>query len=74
MGLPKSIRLDDDLEPKIHRYLKKNNLKFPQLVKLALEKFISQEQIIVLKASDDDIFEKAQKAFVNHKETMDKLK
>lgn len=75
MGLPKSVRVDDDLEKKIEAYLDKNPVKFSQLVAMALEKFISQPQMIELRPVDDDEYEKiAKKAFKKHKHTMDKLK
>jgi len=75
MGLPKSVRVDDALERKIEAYLDKNPVKFSQLVAMALEKFISEPQMIELCPVDDDQFlESAKKAFKKHKHTMDKLK
>lgn len=75
MGIPKSVRVDDQLEKKIEAYLEKNPVKFSQLVAMALEKFISQPQTIELKPVDDNAFvESAKKAFKRHKHTMDKLK
>ncbi len=75
MGLPKSVRVEGDLEKKIEAYLDKNPVKFSQLVAMALEKFISEPQTIELRPVDDKPFlETAKKAFKKHKHTMDKLK
>jgi len=75
MGLPKSVRVEGDLEKKIEAYLDKNPVKFSQLVAMALEKFISEPQTIELRPVDDKQFlETAKKAFKKHKHTMDKLK
>lgn len=75
MGLPKTIRLDDELEAKVENYLEKNQLKFPQLVKMAVEKFISETQTITLVPADTSEFlETAKSAYKKHKHAMDKLK
>ena len=75
MGIPKSIRLDEQLEEKIEDYLEHNPIKFPQLGAMALEKFISEPNSIELKPVDDAKFlETAKKAFKKHKHAMDKLK
>ncbi len=46
MGLPQTVRFDDDLEKRVKKYLVQNKIKFPQLVRLALEKFISEPQTL----------------------------
>lgn len=75
MGLPKTIRFEDDLEKKVEQYLEANGLKFAQLVNLAVSKFISEPQSIQLKPVEADAFMKvARKAFGKHKSAMDKLK
>lgn len=75
MGLPKTIRFDDELETKVENYLEKNKLKFPQLVKMAVEKFISETQTITLVPADTEQFLKTAKAaYQKHKHAMDKLK
>lgn len=75
MSLPKSIRLDLELEKKITSFLKKNNIKFSQLIHLALSKFISEPQTIELEPiSPDDFVKTAEKAFKKHKHAMDLLK
>ncbi|MGE4232032.1 MAG: hypothetical protein AB7F43_01770 [Bacteriovoracia bacterium] len=75
MGLPKNVRLSDDLEPKVEDYLKKNKIKFAQLINLAVEKFITEPQTITLVPADTDKFLKAaDSAYEEHKEAMDKLK
>ncbi|MFM8316075.1 MAG: hypothetical protein ACKOA8_17490 [Deltaproteobacteria bacterium] len=75
MALPKSIRLEPGLEGKVKSYLKKNKLKFSQLVSMAVAKFISEPQTIKLMPADTKEFLKtAEKAFEKHKDAMDKLK
>ncbi len=75
MGLPKSIRLDEDLESKVESYLDANGIKFAQLVNLAVEKFINEPQTIQLApVNENDFLKTATKAFKKHKNAMDKLK
>jgi len=75
MGIPKTIRLKDDIEKKVETYLRKNSLSFPDLVNLAVEKFISEPQIIELvPVGDDELMKHAEKQFKKHKHAMDKLK
>lgn len=75
MGVPKTVRVDNELEKKIEAYLSKNPVKFSQLVAMALEKFISERQTIELKPiSDEEYLEVAKKTFKKHKHTIDKLK
>lgn len=75
MGLPKTVRLKDEIEEKVQVYLERNSLSFPDLINLAVEKFISEPQIIELVPVDDDEQMKhAEKAFKKHKHAMDKLK
>ena len=75
MGLPKTVRFDDELEAKIEDYLEKNDIKFSQLVNLAVEKFITEPQSIVLKPIDSKKWEQTvAKAFKKHKGAMNKLK
>ncbi|MCB0367782.1 MAG: hypothetical protein KDD68_20430 [Bdellovibrionales bacterium] len=75
MGLPKSVRLDEDLENQVEKYLKTNNLKFVQLVNMAVAKFIQEPQTIELvPVNTKDFMATAEKAFKKHKDAMDKLK
>lgn len=75
MGLPKTVRFDDELEKKVEMYLESNGIKFAQLVNLAVEKFISEPQTIRLAPVETkDFMATAQKAFKRHKNAMDKLK
>ena len=75
MGLPKSIRLEEELETKVESYLEANGIKFTQLVNLAVEKFIKEPQTIQLVPVNEENFLKtASKAFKKHKNAMDKLK
>lgn len=75
MGLPKTVRFDDELEKKIEQYLETNGLKFSQLVNLAVEKFITVPQTIQLAPVETkDFLSTAKKAFHKHKDAMDKLK
>lgn len=75
MGLPKTVRFDDDLEKKVEEYLEANGLKFAQLVNMAVAKFITEPQTIQLAPVDTkDFMVTAEKAFKKHKSAMDKLK
>ncbi|MCB0350098.1 MAG: hypothetical protein KDD38_02870 [Bdellovibrionales bacterium] len=75
MGLPKTVRFDDDLEKKVEEYLEANGLKFAQLVNMAVSKFITEPQTIQLAPVDTkDFMATAKKAFKKHKDAMDKLK
>ena len=75
MALPKSIRFEPGLDSKVKNYLKKNKIKFSQLVSMAVAKFISEPQTIELVPSDTKEFLRtAQNAFEKHKDAMDKLK
>lgn len=75
MGIPKTIRLRDEIEKKVEAYLNRNSLSFPELVNLAVEKFISEPQTIELvPVGDDELMKHAEKQFKKHKHAMDKLK
>lgn len=75
MGLPKTVRFEEELEGKVEKYLEANGIKFSQLVNLAVSKFISEPQSIQLAPVDTENFMKtATKAFHKHKNAMDKLK
>lgn len=75
MALPKSVRLEPGLEGKVKGYLKKNKIKFSQLVSMAVAKFISEPQTIELVPADTKEFlSAAERSFEKHKDAMDKLK
>jgi hypothetical protein len=75
MGLPKTVRFDEKLEPKVEEYLEKNHIKFAQLINMAVEKFISEPQSIELSPIDPKKWDQTvAKAFKKHKNAMDKLK
>jgi len=75
MGLPKTVRFEEELEEKLEKYLEANGIRFSQLVNLAVSKFISEPQSIQLAPVDTkDFMKKATKAFHKHKNAMDKLK
>jgi hypothetical protein len=75
MGLPKTVRFEEDLEHKVEEYLETNGVKFSQLVNMAVAKFISEPQTIHLAPVNTKAFaEQAKKAFKKHKDAMDKLK
>ena len=75
MGLPKTIRLEDELESKVEQFMEMNSMKFPQLVNLALKKFISEPQTIELVPIDEKTWSKAtERVYKKHKHAMDKLK
>ena len=75
MGLPKTVRFEDSLETKVEEYLKKNHIKFAQLIKMAVEKFISEPQSIELEPIDSKEWDQTvAEAYTKHKNAMDKLK
>jgi hypothetical protein len=75
MELPKTVRFEEELEEKVEKYLESNEIKFSQLINMAVEKFISEPQTIELKPVDRQEFLKiAKKAFKKHKGALDKLK
>lgn len=75
MASPRTIRLNEKLDATIDKYLKRNRMKFSQLVSLALERFVSEPQTVTFVPADSDQFVKtAEKAFKRHKHAMDKLK
>ena len=75
MGLPKTVRFEEDLEQKVEEYIEVNGLKFSQLVNMAVAKFISEPHTIHLAPIQKEAFiTQAQKAFKKHKKAMDKLK
>jgi hypothetical protein len=75
MGLPKTVRFENELETKVEEYLEKNDIKFSQLVNIAVEKFISEPQSIELEPIDSKKWEQTiAKSFKKHKHAMDKLK
>ncbi len=75
MGLPKTIRLKEEIEEKVDTYMEMNGIRFSDLINNALEKYISEEQTIVLQPVDSKKFlEKAKGALKKHKHAMDKLK
>ena len=75
MGLPKTVRFEEDLEHKVEEYLEANGVKFSQLVNMAVAEFISEPQTIYLAPVNTKVFaEQAIKEFKKHKYAMDKLK
>ncbi len=75
MGLPKTVRFEEELEEKLEKYLEANGIRFSQLINLAVSKFISEPQSIQLAPVDTkDFMKTATKAFHKHKNAMDKLK
>jgi hypothetical protein len=75
MGIPKTVRLKDEIEEKVKVYLERNSLSFPDLINMAVEKFISEPHTIELvPVGDDELMKHATKAFKKHKHAMDKLK
>ena len=75
MASPRTIRLNEKLDSTIDKYLKKNRMKFSQLVSLALQRFVSEPQTVTFVPADPEQFVKtAEKAFKRHKHAMDKLK
>ena len=75
MGLPKSVRFDDKLESLVEDYLRENNIKFAQLIQLAIIKFISEQQSIELKPISSKKWKRAiEKAYKKNKDAMDRFR
>ncbi len=75
MGIPKTVRLKDEIEDRVEAYLKRNSLSFPDLVNMAVDKFISEPQTIELvPVGENEFLKHAKKSFKKHKHAMDKLK
>ncbi len=75
MGLPKTVRFDDELEDLISEYLEKNKIKLSQLLTMAIAKFISEHQSIELTPVSSKKWQKTvERAYKKHKHAMDKLK
>lgn len=75
MGVPKSIRLDKDLEKDVELYIDKNSIKFPKLINLALREFISKKRPLKLDPVSDEDYEKLTKENIKkHRKTLDLLK
>jgi hypothetical protein len=75
MGVPKSIRLREELENQIESYMEMNGIKFADLLNNALEKYITEPQIITLKPVDPKKFmELAKTATKKHRHALNKLK
>ena len=76
MGKPKTIRFEEQLEPKVNEYVEKNGMKLNQLVNLAVKKFITETNTIELEPVDidDESWNKTmKKAFKNNRKAMDEL-
>jgi hypothetical protein len=75
VGIPKTVRFDDELEKKVEKYLDANGIRFAQLVNMAVAKFITEPQTIRLAPVETKSFmATAEKAFKKHEAAMDKLK
>lgn len=75
MGLPKTIRLKEEIEEKVESYMEINGVRFSDLINNALEKYISEPQTILLQPVDSKKFlQKAKVALKKHRHAMDKLK
>lgn len=44
--MPRTVRLDRELEDKVGAYCRKNDVSLNRLVNMAVEKFISERQVI----------------------------
>jgi hypothetical protein len=71
MGLPKTVRFEEELQKKAENYFAANGIKFSQLVNMTVSKFISEPQTIKLAPVNTVEFMKtATKAFTKHKNAM----
>jgi len=75
MAMPKSVRLDDELEIQVEDYLKKNKIKLSQLINMSVRKFIAEPQTITLiPANTEEVLKDAESVYQEHQDAMDKLK
>lgn len=75
MGLPKTVRFDDELENLIKEYIHKNKIRFSQLLTMAISKFISEHHAIELTpVSAKKWRATVEKAYRKHKHALVKLK
>jgi len=61
MGLPKTVRLEEQLDERVEKYLVANGIKFSNLINL-------------VPVDTKEFMKTAEKAFKKHKDAMDKLK
>jgi|GEM_PF-884073 len=74
-GKPNTIRLEEDLEPAVHEWLKLNEIEFSQLVDMALRDFIFKKQVIELKPVPLSVAKKsAKKMLRKYRDDLDQLK
>lgn len=76
MSKPRTVRLEEWLDPEVENYMEENNLNnFNQLVNLALKDFITNPQTIELKPIAKSKWTKQmKKAYAKSKKAMDELK
>ena len=74
MGIPKTVRFNEELMLRVEEYLQRNKIKFSQLIQMAITKFISKRQAIELvPVSSKKWKETMVKVYKKHKHAMDKL-
>lgn len=75
---PTSIRIDENLRPKIEEWLDKNNIGLSRLVNIAIAKYISEAQLLepveIVTAKDEDVQKSAKKMISKHKKALERLK
>ena len=75
MSKARTVRLNDKLDSRVDEHIRRNGLKFNQLVTLAVEKYISAPNTIDLVPVNDEEWNRlTEQNFEKNKEAMDELK
>ena len=75
MGIPKTVRFNEELRLRVEEYLHRNRIKFSQLIQMAITKFISERQAIeLIPVSSKKWKETMIKAYKKPKHALAKLK
>ncbi len=74
MSKARTVRLDDEFDLLVDRFVEKNDINFNKLVNLAVKEFISKPHTIELEPISADEWDKnMKKAYKKHKKTIDEL-
>jgi hypothetical protein len=78
MAKQRTVRFDENLDNMVDQFTEKNGLKFNQLIALAVERFITEKNVIelepvTLNATDSEWKKGMKESYSKHKKTMDEL-
>ena len=75
MAVAKTIRISEEVNSMADEFARKNGLKFNQVVSLALEKYVGEQNTVELEPINKKKWEEASNdTFSKHKKTIDDLK